>query len=788
MPSHRANQRPLSQLRFVGLLAGLLLSLASPTWAGDTCYVEDYYPAVAGLEKTAAGVRAYLGGKFFQVHQIHRLKTRPALAHSEGADWKQDTPFPCGESPDCLPEKQQSKPNVPPITLSKEEAVALVPHLQEAEGIEQNVSAWTAPDGVIWFGISFYAGEGVNGVGGIGRYDPKTGQTVIRRPQALLESSINHIVHDGQWLWLGTIGYYECSGDVPAHGLIRYEWEADRIEAFEGQDDGPCGFAVHDFLLEKKYLWVATDLGLSRWDRQAKKWAHYVPDPAASPPMRPTTCAALYTDLLKVLPRTFDPQSPYPEITLHTQLFDSLKRFRPQFLIRYVKAMPPADWGCGELTVLAKGSADFQAFKTNLLSLRPISSPHFECTLRGFAEKNSRDPEWRDLLLSLFKNPGEKGADRDDVVLDLLRGFPGDTKVGEALVHRLKTAPNPGREAELLPAMLGEKSVPLLIEALDRFTDRERSGHIQHAIVRALVQSTHLSISPNGTVQPVPPNADPDRYQVSEKALPHVISRWKQWWAVHKAEYGAGPARSEPQQPDRDIVSTATRLDPTVLLPAPTSYFSVGTVYSVTASVKNLADPANPPLQNFSLSFHVTDGPHADRVKPFHGVTDANGTLVFHYSGTKSGVDKVTVWHEGDDVFLEENHVYVVWGAPDLVVPVFLPSVLMSGGGKTFFVTEATQNTSSFPAAASTTRYFLSATTPVDPVKARVVGERAVPALRPIEGSGVKQLQFVLPSELPAGMYYLAACADAAGAVEESDERNNCSSRMSSGPFGIAVP
>jgi hypothetical protein len=743
---------------------------------------------VGGLEKTAAGVRAYLSGKFFQDHSNNRPKTRPALTQSEGADWKQDKPFPCGETPECLPEKQQSKSNVPPITLSKEEAGALVPREQEADEIQQNMSTWTAPDGVIWFGISFYAGEGITGVGGIGRYDPKTGQTVIRRPKVLLESSINHIVHDGQWLWLGTIGYYECGGDVPTHGLIRYEWEADRIETFEGRDDGPCGFVVHDFLLEKKYLWVATDVGLSRWDRQAKKWAHYVPDPAASPPMRPTTCAALYTDLLKVLPRTFDPQSPYPEITFHTQLFDSLKRFRPQFLIRYVKAMPPADWGCDELTVLAKGSADFQALKTNLLSLQPISSPHFECILRGFAEKNSRDPEWRDLLLSLFEKPGEKGVDRDDVVLDLLRGFPGDTKVGEALAHRLKTAPDPGREAKLLPTMLGEKSVPLLIEALDRFTVQDHSGSPLHAIVEALVQATHVSISPNGTIQPVPPNADHDRYEVSEKALPHVISRWKQWWAAHKTEYGAGPARSEPQQPSRDIVSTATHLDPTVLLPAPTSYFSVGTVYSVTASVKNLADQANPPLQNFPLSFHVTDGPHADRVKPFHGVTDANGTLTFHYSGTKSGVDTVTVWHEGDDVFLEENHAYVVWGKPDLVVPLFLPPILMSGGGKTFFVIESTQNTSSFPAAASITRYFLSATNPVDPAKARVVGERAVPALMPSEGSGVKQLQFVLPSKLPAGRYYLAACADAAGAVEESDESNNCSRHMSSGPFGIDVP
>lgn len=97
-------------------------------------------------------------------------------------------------------------------------------------------------------------------------------------------------------------------------------------------------------------------------------------------------------------------------------------------------------------------------------------------------------------------------------------------------------------------------------------------------------------------------------------------------------------------------------------LSAPTSPLSIGTVCILTASVKNLADPANPPLSNFPLSFHVIDGPHTDMVKSFHGVTDANGTLTFHYSGTTSGIDKIPVWHEGDDVFLDENHANVAWG------------------------------------------------------------------------------------------------------------------------------
>jgi hypothetical protein len=294
-----------------------------------------------------------------------------------------------------------------------------------------------------------------------------------------------------------------------------------------------------------------------------------------------------------------------------------------------------------------------------------------------------------------------------------------------------------------------------------------------------------VSISPNGTVTPISPNADQDKYRVSDRALPRVVAQWKQWWERHQAEYGAGPASPESKQP---TIGQAKPIDPQVTLSAPQATLLIGTTYAITATVHNLADPAAPPLSNFPLSFQVVLGAHQGIVGRYRGVTDANGTLTFRYNGTRSGTDKIAVRHEGDDVFLDENYAEVTWGGSDLVVPLFVPPVLMSGGGKTFFATDWTQNTGSFPAAASTTRYFLSATNPVNPAKARVIGERAVPALGPGERSEVKQLQFVLPSELPAGTYYLAACADAAGKISETDEQNNCSFNRLPGQAVIIMP
>ncbi len=712
---------------------------------------------------------------------------RPILRFSVAKGWEPEKSFACGKDMDftCLPEKRVEQTAIPPITLPRKEAVALRPSLQQAEQIEQQVYAWTRYGEFNWFGIGFYDGEGMSGVGGIGRYHPKTQQMEIRRPQVLRDVSISHLAHDGEALWLGTVGNYE-GPDGFAHGLVRYEWNTGRIETFEGKDDGPCGFMVKDLLLDRKYLWVATDLGVSRWDREKRTWDHYVPDPGKSPPMRAVTCPEVYASLLKILPQVYQPSF---DTIPYSVLFESIKHFRPRFLSSYVKAMPPVDWGCDELKFIAEGAQDFQALKINLLGLRPVGSPHFKCILAGFAGKDSRAPEWRDLLLAALEGLGPEQRYEDEVVLyPLLKTFPDDIKIGKALARRLKTANNPWHEAEMLPVFLKEKSIPPLIEALDRFTDQERSAHILLAIVKALVQATHLSIGPNGTIQRVPPNADPDHYEVSKKALPHVIARWKNWWETHKAEYGAGPVRSESQKPERRAVSPVTRIEPRVLLSTPTAPIPLGTVCILTASVKNLADPSNPPLPNFPLAFRVIDGPHAGMVKPFRGVTDANGTLTFRYGGTKSGKDTITVLHEGDDVFLDENYAEVTWGGPDLVIPLFAPPVLMSGGGKTFFATDWTQNSGSFPAAASTTRYFLSVTNPVNPAKARVVGERAVPALGPGERSEVKQLQFLLPRELPAGTYYLAACADTDGSVLESDEHNNCSFHGNTGHAGVVVP
>ena len=102
-----------------------------------------------------------------------------------------------------------------------------------------------------------------------------------------------------------------------------------------------------------------------------------------------------------------------------------------------------------------------------------------------------------------------------------------------------------------------------------------------------------------------------------------------------------------------------------------------------------------------------------------------------------------------------------------------------------FTVTDTTANNGTAAAGASTTRYYLS----VDRVRGAgdvlLGGTRAVGALgagADSSGSGEAKV----PTDMPAGDYYVLACADDTGAVAESNENNNC--RASASQLEVAPP
>lgn len=222
-----------------------------------------------------------------------------------------------------------------------------------------------------------------------------------------------------------------------------------------------------------------------------------------------------------------------------------------------------------------------------------------------------------------------------------------------------------------------------------------------------------------------------------------------------------------------NTLDTPIPFEPRLTLSPGTSQGSVGATQTVTATVLNFGVPTHNPIPGFAVHFRVTDGPNSGF--EFTQFTDGNGKAPVNLTSSDLGTDRVTANTDGE-VREELAFATVTWSAgPDLVVPFFLPPVLNSQGGNPVTITEWTQNIGTAPVPPSITRYYLSPTNTIDPLTARVIGQRSVPALAPGEISKAPPATLTVPSDLLPGAYMLAACADAPNELTELQEQNNCS-------------
>lgn len=248
-----------------------------------------------------------------------------------------------------------------------------------------------------------------------------------------------------------------------------------------------------------------------------------------------------------------------------------------------------------------------------------------------------------------------------------------------------------------------------------------------------------------------------------------------------------------------DVPAAPIPFDPVIKVSPTAVTLPVGETYTLTATVINVGN-SDAPISGYDLNFTVTDGPDAGMQSSAQ--TDSNGRAAFSFVGRSLGTDKIAVSPGTPPVARIESRVQiaantddiapfmvaaiassigaqaqVTWsGGPDLVVPLFSPPLIESQGGNTAYVQDVTSNVGTTPAGASVTRYYLSTTPPpFDFTQVTVVGERPVPALARGAKSSSGLQPFILPSSIPAGQYFMAACADANNAVVEIDETNNCS-------------
>ena len=108
-------------------------------------------------------------------------------------------------------------------------------------------------------------------------------------------------------------------------------------------------------------------------------------------------------------------------------------------------------------------------------------------------------------------------------------------------------------------------------------------------------------------------------------------------------------------------------------------------------------------------------------------------------------------------------------------------------GGK-FAVTDRVDNIASWASAASVTTYYFSTINTMTDAAIALTGQRKVPSI-PAGGTNTGTISVAIPTSMPAGTYYLIACADrgAWGAwVPDTDFSNNC--KASTGTITISKP
>ncbi len=162
------------------------------------------------------------------------------------------------------------------------------------------------------------------------------------------------------------------------------------------------------------------------------------------------------------------------------------------------------------------------------------------------------------------------------------------------------------------------------------------------------------------------------------------------------------------------------------------------------------------------------------------GAASTGAVTVLVDSRTPPGTYHLLACADADDVVAERwnsNNCRASVGqvevrAPDLVQLKVDDPPPVALVGSTFVAGDKVLNRGNLAAGSSSTRYYLSLDQTKSSGDRPLTGTRAVPGLAP--GAASEDTKTVTVPSVPAGNYYLIACADDTARIAESDEGNNC--------------
>jgi hypothetical protein len=318
--------RAFSAISVLAFLGATRLPGAEATYAGLT------WPSVVELEQRGDEIVAKLGGRF----SIDRMGDPPGGRYIESSVGAPRRALVRGRVGAWRPVELPPPKASVRIGRDTGDLAGLLDELYscdaQAPGVKGELDvrrAVTRRNGYLWFGTEWYGGEGSWGTGGFGRRRDGSGPVEARWPAEVRRSSITAVEWDGRWLWAGT-EYSGEYGAYPTQGLVRYEWGSGAFEEVTRAGYGPCGFLPTSILRVGDELWIGSELGLSIHREKDGTWSHFVPDLADARLMRPTTCEALYAE---VLSGVGSGQSEWDRQNLSLSLRGALKTYRPSFSV-----------------------------------------------------------------------------------------------------------------------------------------------------------------------------------------------------------------------------------------------------------------------------------------------------------------------------------------------------------------------------------------------------------------------------------------------------------------------
>jgi hypothetical protein len=134
-------------------------------------------------------------------------------------------------------------------------------YIRTGTQMNDEIGPWQVADGTLWFGKTFYDGEGMTGVGGFGYFDPALRKYRIYSPPEIADWSVTAILVEPDDVWLGLARRGE--GFSAAGGLLRFHRATEQVEKLERRDIAGQIARVGDHLL------IATEFGAAVAEEQS---------------------------------------------------------------------------------------------------------------------------------------------------------------------------------------------------------------------------------------------------------------------------------------------------------------------------------------------------------------------------------------------------------------------------------------------------------------------------------------------------------------------------------------